>query len=93
MIIHLTLTPIFDWCVVGHKSKNGHQKAKCLKEFELHAQNLLTSLDSKSTLIGKENANCHLYHAGTICFFEKTGIYGIFLEILNIYAWEITIFH
>lgn len=53
MIIHPTLMAIFKWCVIRHGSKNGHQKTIFLKEFELHAQNLLIVLGSKLTLIRK----------------------------------------
>jgi hypothetical protein len=31
------LKNIFDWCMVGFESKNGHQKYKCLKEIGLCA--------------------------------------------------------
>jgi hypothetical protein len=34
-VIYLKWTPIFEWCVVRCKSKNGHHKATCLKEIEL----------------------------------------------------------
>ena len=36
---------VFEWCMVGWGSKNGHQKDICWKEIGLYVQNLLTILD------------------------------------------------
>ena len=38
MVTYFKWTPIFDWYVVRHGSKNGHQKYTCLKDSGLHAQ-------------------------------------------------------
>jgi len=43
-------TAIFEWCVVQCGRKNGHQKGiRCLKEIELHAQNMITILGSRES--------------------------------------------
>ena len=39
--------------VVRSGSKNGFQRDKCLKEIELHAQNMLTILNSIANTIGR----------------------------------------
>ena len=38
---HFNHTPIFEWSVVQCGSKYGYQKATCLKEIELCAQNMI----------------------------------------------------
>ena len=43
-VIYLNWTPIFEWCVVRCKSKNGHHKVTCLKEIELCLLRLLIIL-------------------------------------------------
>jgi hypothetical protein len=43
---YLNQTPIFDWYVIRCGSKNKYQKDMCLKESELHAQNMITILGS-----------------------------------------------
>ena len=46
-------TPIFEWYVVGWGYKNMHQKGMiCYNEIGLHAQNMLTILDSILNVIG-----------------------------------------
>ena len=46
MLNSVNQAPMFEWCVVRCGSKNGHYEDMCLKEIELHAQNLLIILGS-----------------------------------------------
>lgn len=46
-------TSIFELYVVRRGIKKGHQKYLYLKEIELHAQNLLSILDSKVNMIAE----------------------------------------
>ena len=41
-----------EWCVVRCGSKNEHKKDMCLKEVGLHAQNVITILDSVDNIVG-----------------------------------------
>ena len=45
-------TAIFEWFVIMRVSTNGHQNETCLKEIELHAQNMMTILGSIGNIIG-----------------------------------------
>jgi hypothetical protein len=42
---NLVWSPIFEQCMVGFESKNGHHKEMCRKEIGLCAQSLLFLLD------------------------------------------------
>ena len=67
-ITYLNLTHVFEWHQVRCGSKNKCQKdITCLKEFGLHAQNMITILDSIVSINGggrhvrllNENENLH----------------------------------
>ena len=44
-------TPLFEYSVIEHKSKNGHQNDTCWTEIELWAEHLLTNLDKIVNII------------------------------------------
>ena len=46
-------THIFEWYVLRFGFKNGYAKDMCLKEFDLHAQNMFTILGSTSNMRGE----------------------------------------
>jgi hypothetical protein len=52
MLHFFNRTAIFEWCVIMHVSTNGHHNDTCLKEIGLHAQNMITILDSIGNVIG-----------------------------------------
>ena len=49
---HLERTSIFEWCEVSWDLDMDTNKTKCLKEFELRGQNLVTILGSIVNIIG-----------------------------------------
>ena len=51
-LTYLNQTPIFEWYVIRFSSKNKYQKDMCLKESELHAQNMITILGSIVSIMG-----------------------------------------
>ena len=40
-VTFLNRTPIFEWCVIVCSSKKGYQNDMCLKDIQLHAQNMI----------------------------------------------------
>ena len=48
-------------------SKNGHQEDTCLKEIKLHAQNMITNLQSTVNIIGRTHYD-HLMSLRTLHF-------------------------
>ena len=49
---HLERTSIFEWCEVSWDLDMDTNKTKCLQEFELRGQNLVTILGSIVNIIG-----------------------------------------
>jgi hypothetical protein len=50
---------MFEWYVIGLRSKNGHQKIMFSKEIGLHAQNMLTILSFVVNMIGKRGGELY----------------------------------
>lgn len=50
----LKWTPMFEWWMVGHGSRNGHQKSRCWKEIGLRAQSIFTILNAIIIMIWRD---------------------------------------
>ena len=63
LVPYLNRMPKSEWCVVRCGSNIGHQKGNmCLKEFKLHAQNMIIILHLSINIVWRGNLYDHLMH-------------------------------